>query len=105
MEKRYKELIVSGLFEELREEEYHLLHSEEGKKLRMNRSIQAEGGFADIKRDSGFTGFLCRGTDNVFAEYVLYALTHNPGRLHGRIRNDKPEPHLYALKADNKKAA
>ena len=73
LEKRYKKLIVSRLFEELREEEYRLINSKEGKQLRMNRSIQAEGGFADIKGDSGFTRFLCRGTDNVFAEYVLYA--------------------------------
>ena len=74
LEKRYKKLIVSRLFEELREEEYRLINSKEGKQLRMNRSIQAEGGFADIKGDSGFTRFLCRGTDNVFAEYVLYAM-------------------------------
>ena len=56
-----QKLTVSRLFEELREEEYRRIHSEEGKKLRMNRSIQAEGGFADIKGDSGFTRFLCKG--------------------------------------------
>ncbi len=37
----------------------------------MNRSIQAEGGFADIKGDSGFTRFLCKGNENVFAEYIF----------------------------------
>ena len=45
-------------------EEYLLIDSEEGKKLRMNRSIQAEGGFADIKGDSGFTRCLCRENEN-----------------------------------------
>lgn len=104
-EKRYKKLTVSRLFEELREEEYRLINSEEGKKLRMNRSIQAEGGFADIKGDSGFTRFLCRGTDKVLAEYVLYAMAHNLGWLHSRIQNEKLDVHLYELKEDEKKAA
>ena len=71
LEERYKKLIVLRLFEELREEEYRRINSEEGKKLRMNRSIQAEGGFADIKGDSGCTRFLCKGNENVFAEYIL----------------------------------
>lgn len=105
LEERYKKLTVSRLFEELRKEEYRLIDSEEGKKLRMNRSIQAEGGFADIKGDSGFTRFLCRGTENVLAEYVLYAMAHNLGWLHSRIQNAKLELHLYELKEDEKKAA
>lgn len=105
LEKRYKKLIVSKLFEELRAEEYRLIDSEEGKKLRMNRSIQAEGGFADIKGDSGFTRFLCRGNENVLAEYVLFAMAHNLGWLHSRIQNDKLGLHLYELKPEFDKAA
>ena len=105
LEKRYKRLTVSRLFEELRDEEYRLIESAEGKKLRMNRSIQAEGGFADIKGDSGFTRFLCRGTENVFAEYILYAMAHNLGWLHSRIQNDKLDLHLYELKMDEEKSA
>ena len=105
LEERYKKLTVSRLFEELREEEYRRIHSEEGKKLRMNRSIQAEGGFADIKGDSGFTRFLCKGTENVFAEYILYAMAHNLGWLHSRIQNDKLDLHLYELKEGEKEAA
>ena len=105
MEERYKKLTVSRLFEELREEEYRRIHSEEGKKLRMNRSIQAEGGFADIKGDSGFTRFLCKGNENVFAEYILYAMAHNLGWLHSRIQNDKLDLHLYELKEDETEAA
>ena len=100
LEKRYKKLTVSKLFEELRAEEYRLIESKEGKMLRMNRSIQAEGGFADIKGDSGFTRFLCRGTENVFSEYVLYAMAHNLGWLHSRIQNDKLDQHLYDLKSE-----
>ena len=105
LEERYKKLTVSRLFEELREEEYRRSNSEEGKKLRMNRSIQAEGGFADIKGDSGFTRFLCKGNENVFAEYILYAMAHNLGWLHSRIQNDKLDLHLYELKEDETEAA
>ena len=105
LEKRYKKLTVSRVFEELREEEYRRINSEEGKTLRMNRSIQAEGSFADIKGDCGFTRFLCRGNENVLAEYVLFAMAHNLGWLHSRIQNDKLNLHLYELKEDTEKAA
>lgn len=98
LEERYKTLTVSKKFEELRAEEYQLIDSEEGKMLRMNRSIQAEGGFADIKGDSGFTRFLCRGSENVQAEYILFAMAHNLGWLHSRIQNDRLDLHLYKLK-------
>lgn len=100
LEKRYKRFEVSRKFGELREEEYRLINSEEGKKLRMNRSIQAEGCFADIKGDSGFTRFLCRGKENVEAEYILFAMAHNLGWLHSRIQKDKLELHLYELKPE-----
>lgn len=66
----------------------------------MNRSIQAEGGFGDIKGDSEFTRFLCRGKENVMAEYILFAMAHNLGWLHSRIQNDKLGLHLYELKEE-----
>ena len=97
-EERYKTFTISKEFERLRAEGYKRIESEEGKKLRMNRSIQAEGSFADIKGDSKFTRYLCRGTDNVFAESVLYAMAHNLGWLHTRIQNDRLGEHLYELK-------
>ena len=95
---RYKRLTVSKEFERLRADEYKRIDSEEGKMLRMNRSIQAEGSFADIKGDSKFTRYLCRGTVNVYAESVLYAMAHNLGWLHTRIQNDRLDEHLYELK-------
>ncbi|MDD2503505.1 MAG: IS1182 family transposase [Clostridia bacterium] len=100
VEKRFKHLTVSKEFERLRAKEYELINSEEGKKLRMNRSIQAEGSFADIKGDSSFTRYLCRGKKNVFAESVLFAMAHNLGWLHTRIQKDKLDEHLYELKPD-----
>lgn len=105
VEERYKSLTVSKKFEELRAKEYALINSKEGKKLRMNRSIQAEGSFGDIKADSAFTRFLCRGRDHVYAESVLFAMAHNLGWLHSRIQNDRLDLHLYELKEDTGKAA
>lgn len=98
VEERYKRLTVSKEFERLRADEYERIDSEEGKLLRMNRSIQAEGSFADIKGDSKFTRYLCRGAVNVYAESVLYAMAHNLGWLHTRIQNDRLDEHLYELK-------
>ena len=98
VEERYKSLTVSKEFERLRADEYERIDSEEGKRLRMNRSIQVEGSFADIKGDSRFTRYLCRGTKNVYAESVLYAMAHNLGWLHTRIQNDRLDEHLYDLK-------
>lgn len=82
-----------------------MINSEEGKKLRMNRSIQVEGSFGDIKGDSAFKRFLCRGKANVYAESVLFAMAHNLGWLHSRIQNDKLNLHLYELKENTEKAA
>lgn len=105
VEQRYKHLVVSKDFERLRADEYERIDSAEGKKLRMNRSIQAEGSFGDIKADSAFTRFLCRGTENVLAESILFAMAHNLGWLHSRIQNDKLSEHLYELKEEPEDAA
>lgn len=105
VEERFKNLTISKEFERLRTKEYELIDSEEGKKLCMNRSIQVEGSFGDIKGDSQFRRFLCRGKKNVYAESVLYAMAHNLGWLHSRIQNDKLNLHLYDLKEEPEKAA
>lgn len=105
VEERHKTLTVSKEFERPQEKEHALMDSEEGKKLRMNRSIQVEGSFGDVKGDSAFTRFLCRGKANVHAESVLFAMAHNLGWLHSRIQNDNLNLHLYELKESTGKAA
>ncbi len=99
-----KHLVVSKEFERLRAKKCSIINAEEGKKLRMNRSIQAEGSFADIKGDSRFTRFLCRGKDNVHAESILYAMAHDIGWSHTRIQGDKTDLRLYELKAEENAA-
>ena len=54
MEERQKNLYVSKTLKEKRKEDLERITSEYGKQLRMNRSIQAEGSFADVKADMAF---------------------------------------------------
>ncbi len=63
--------------------------SEEGKLYRMNRSIQAEGSFGDIKQDMQFRRYLTKGTINVLAESTLLAIARNINKLHNKIQNGK----------------
>ena len=51
MEKRNKVLMVSKTMSRKRAENLERITSEYGTMLRMNRSIQAEGSFADVKED------------------------------------------------------
>lgn len=97
-EERVKVLETSKLFNAYRKETLERIVSEQGCQLRMNRSIQAEGSFADIKQDMAFRRYLCRGEQNVKAESILLALAHNINKLHHKIQNDKLGTHLFELK-------
>ena len=61
MEKRNKVLMVSKTMSQKRAENLERITSEYGTMLRMNRSIQAEGSFADVKEDMNFRRYLYRG--------------------------------------------
>ncbi len=81
-----------------REEDLERIISEEGIELRINRSIQAEGSFAQIKQDMGFRRFLSRGKENVQTESILLALGHNIKKLHRKIQDDRLGKHLHPVK-------
>ena len=98
MEKRVKRLYVSKTMKEKRLEDLERITSEYGTQLRMNRSIQAEGSFADVKADVAFRRYLYRGMDNVTAQSVILAIAHNINKLHNKIQNDKTGQHLFELK-------
>lgn len=97
-EERFKTLHVSRKFEQQRQVSLSNITSDEGMMLRVNRSIQAEGAFAEMKENRGFRRFLCRGNENVYAEAVLMAISQNIGQLHRKIQNGKTGTHLYPLK-------
>ena len=54
--------------------------------LRMNRSIQAEGNFANIKEDMEFGRYLYRGNANVTAQSILLTIGYNINKLHHKIQ-------------------
>ena len=70
--------------------------SDEGILLRINRSIQAEGSFGELKQDMQFRRYLSRGTSNVLAESILLAMAKNVNKLHNKIQKGKWED-IYFL--------
>lgn len=71
---------------------------EEACELRMNRSIQAEGAFGELKQDRGFRRFLCRGIVNIKAEVVLLALAYNLNKLHHKTQGERTGTQLFPMK-------
>ena len=65
------------------------INSEQGKLLRVNRSIQAEGVFAMIKEDMNFRRFLLRGTVKVEVEWTLLSLAYNVLKLHHKVQANR----------------
>lgn len=98
LEEREKTLYVSKKFIKYREEDLERIQSLEGCELRMNRSIQSEGSFGELKQNSGFRRFLCRGRQNVKAESILLAFSHNMNKLYHKIQAERTGPHLFSLK-------
>ena len=98
MEKRNKVLMVSKTMSQKRAEDLERITSEYGTMLRMNRSIQAEGSFADVKEDMNFRRYLYRGKANALAESILLAMGRNINKLHCKIQTGKTGSHLFSLK-------
>ena len=98
LEERSKNFEVSKIFQQKREETQQRITTEEGKMLRMNRSIQAEGAFGEVKANMDFRRFLCRGKQNVLAESILLGLAQNVNKLHNKIQNGRCGSYLHPLK-------
>ena len=97
LEQRSKRIEVSRYFSDCRSRMHEKISTEEGRQLRMNRSIQAEGVFAYIKADMEFRRFSHRGTEKVGAEWLLFALAYNVLRMHHKELNGRLGTHLYDL--------
>ena len=98
MEDRQKVLYVSKKMKEKRQETLERITSDHGTQLRMNRSIQAEGSFANIKEDMEFRRYLYRGNANVTAQSILLAIGYNINKLHHKIQAGRTGQHLFPLK-------
>lgn len=70
MEERQKVLYVSKKIKEKRQETLERITSDYGTQLRMNRGIQVEGSFANIKEDMEIRRYLYRGKANITAQSI-----------------------------------
>lgn len=84
-----RQLHISKKFIEQRQKSLENITSEQGILLRMNRSIQAEGAFGIIKKDSGFTQFVLRGIKKVKTEILIIATAFNINKLHNKIQKNR----------------
>lgn len=98
MEERQKVLYVSKKMKQKRQETLERITSDYGTQLRMNRSIQAEGSFANIKEDMDFRRYLYRGKETVTAQSVILAIGHNINKLHHKIQSERTGQHLFPMK-------
>lgn len=98
MDDRQKVLYISKKMKEERQETIKRVISDYGTQLRMNRSIQAEGSFANIKEDMEFRRYLYRGKANVTAQSILLAIGYNINKLHHKIQAGRTGRHLFPLK-------
>lgn len=69
---------------ELQEEAKRNLDSDEGVRLRIQRSIQAEGAFGDIKANMEYTRLHRRGAQNVESEIILISIGYNLRKVHNK---------------------
>ena len=79
---------------ELRNEARNLLNTETGATLRMNRSIMAEGCFAQIKGNNKLRRFSSFGMERVFTQWLLMCIAVNVKHFANRKYNyqlDEPD--------------
>ena len=89
LEERNKVIYVSKRFARQRAEMEQRINTEEGKLIRVNRSIQAEGAFAMTKENMAFRRFLLRGAVKVEVEWMLLSLAYNILKLHHKIQTGR----------------
>ena len=99
LEERTKTLEAAKRFLKYKQEDLERILSEEGILFRINRSIQVEGSFGDIKQDMKFRRYLSKGTANVVAESTLLAMARNINKLHNKIQKGRTATHLFPIKS------
>lgn len=98
LEERNKRIEVAKRFHAYRKENFQRLNSPEGKQLRLNRSIQVEGAFAELKENMKIRRFQRRGLVNVETETMLLSMAYNINLWHRKRENGRSGKYLYELK-------
>ncbi|MGN1254447.1 MAG: IS1182 family transposase [Prevotella sp.] len=84
---------------ELRNKARILLESDKGVEIRVNRSIMAEGSFAQMKSNNKLRRFASFGRDRAFTEWILMALAVNVKHYANRRYNyNLDDPDWYEKK-------
>lgn len=89
--RRYtKNVVKEEMWEKVNEE----LSTEEGIRMKIQRSVQVEGAFGVIKQDFGFTRFHRKGMKNVKMEFLLVCLGYNLKKFHlYKLRQMRIDPY------------
>ncbi|NPD71823.1 transposase, partial [Oceanispirochaeta sp. M1] len=94
----YKQVQVNNKLAKYHRQALNLITSDEGSEIRVNRSIQAEGAFAQIKANWSFRRFLHSGMSGVHTEWLIMCLAMNAIRLGNRLaRNEIGKPFHYRI--------
>ena len=86
--RKYKSFEVSARLAEYRKVALENVTTDFGTSARVNRSIQAEGAFAQIKANLSFRRFMCFGSERTNTEWILMCLAMNAIRLGHRMTKD-----------------
>ena len=87
--KQNKAIYINKKYNGLQQENMERFLSEDGIRLRVNRSIQVEGAFGQIKEDYSYKRILRRGKDAVYKELLFLAFGFDIRKLHNRIQEDR----------------
>ena len=98
-ENRRKEIYVCWEFQKMRQQSYQNITTEEGKLLRCNRSIQAEGTFGQLKHNRSFKRFLTGGNIKVLAELLFLGRSQNIAHFISKYNRGLQKQHLLQPKA------
>ena len=85
-----------------REQAKENLLSIKGIEIRINRSIQVEGTFGDLKQNLGYIRFRRRGLEGVLVEIMMMCLAINIRKLFSNYKKDKIESLYWKASEDTK---
>ena len=91
---KQKGLVICREFANYRQASLERITTDEGKLLRVNRSIQAEGAFGQLKHNRGFMRFLTGGNLKVSSEMFFLALSQNILKYISKCNTQKLDLHL-----------
>lgn len=94
-----KEVEICWEMAELRQQSLENITTPKGKNLRVNRSIQVEGAFGQLKHNRQFRRFLTKGNSNVTTELFFLALSQNVKKYLSKCNREQLKTHLFETKA------